>query len=179
MRCFIAIELPENVKAKIFHEFETLKKKNLFGGKFVGKESLHITLKFLGELTLEKVNEVKEKMKKIDFSKFVCEIGKSGFFDNEKRIKVIWIEAISKYLEQLEKKISEKFPEFPPDYKKFSPHITTARVEYINDIKGLIENIKNVHMKNTRFEVEKMVLMKSEVTRGGIKYKILESVDFS
>ena len=178
MRCFIAIELPEEIRAKIFHEFETLRKKNLFGGKFVNKESLHITLRFLGELTSEQINETKKKLKDFDFPKFVCEIGKSGFFDDEKRINVIWVEAISKYLEQLEKKISEMLPEFASDYKKFSPHITVARVEYINDRKGLIENIKNIHMKNTRFEVVKMTLMKSEMSREGVKYKVLESVQF-
>lgn len=179
MRCFIAIELPEEIKAKIFHEFETLQKKNLFGGKFVPKESLHLTLRFLGETTMEKVEEIKKKMKEIDFPKFACEIGKSGFFDNEKRINVIWVEAISKYLEQLNKKISDLFPEFPETQGKFSPHITAARVEYINDRKGLIENIKNIHIRNTRFEVRKMVLMKSEFTRDGVKYKILDSVEFS
>ncbi len=179
MRCFIAIELPEDVKAKIFHEFETLKKKNLFGGKYTEKESLHITLRFLGELTSEKINEVKEKIKDIDFPKFICEIGKSGFFDNEKKINVIWVEAISKYLEQLENKVSEKFPEFPRERGKFLPHITIARVEYINDRKGLIENIRNIHLKNTRFEVEKMTLMKSEMSRSGIKYKYLDSVGFT
>ena len=179
MRCFIAIELPEDVKAKIFHEFETLKKKNLFGGKYVEKESLHLTMRFLGELNLEQINETKKKIKEIAFPKFICEIGKSGFFDNEKRINVLWVEVISKYLEPLEKKVAENFSWFSSDYKKFSPHITTARVEYINDRKGLIENVKNIHLKNTRFEVEKMVLMKSEMTRSGIKYKILESVMFT
>ena len=179
MRCFIAIELPEHVKSKIFHEFQTLKDKNLFGGKFVEKENLHLTLRFLGNLTKEKIEKISKKMREINFNGFRCMIGRSGFFDNEKRIRVIWIETISKSLEQLEKKISERLPEYPPESGKFSPHITVARVEYINDRKGLIENIKNVHLKNLNFDVDEFILMKSELTREGARHKVLERFEFN
>ena len=174
MRYFIAIELPEHVRATIFHEFQTLKEKNLFGGKFVEKEDIHLTLRFLGELSKEKTEKMKEKLREIHIDGFRCMIGRSGFFENEKRIRVIWVEAISKSLEKLEKRISEILPEYPPDYKNFSPHITVARVEYINDRKGLIENIKSVHLKNLNFDVDELVLMKSELTRKGARYKVIE-----
>ncbi|MBI2043489.1 RNA 2',3'-cyclic phosphodiesterase [Candidatus Pacearchaeota archaeon] len=174
MRCFIAIELPENIKAKIFHEFETLKEKNLFGGKFVGKENLHLTLRFLGDLSKEKIEEVKERLRGISLSGFKCMIGRSGFFKDEKRIRVIWIEVILKSLEKFEKKISDVLPEFPNEHEKFSPHITVARVEYIRDRKGLIENIKNIHLKNLNFDVDEFVLMKSELMGKSQEYRVLE-----
>ena len=58
MRAFIAIELPEHVRAKIFHEFETLSKKGVVGGNFVSKDNLHLTLRFLGEISEQKAKDI-------------------------------------------------------------------------------------------------------------------------
>ena len=60
MRTFVAIELPEDVRAKIFHAFEKLKSFNVLRGKFVEKDNLHLTLKFLGELTEKQITDVKK-----------------------------------------------------------------------------------------------------------------------
>ena len=177
VRCFIAIDLPEDIKARIFHEAETLKDKRLFNGKITEKENLHLTLRFLGEVPEEKLDEIFWKLSEINFKKFNCSIGKTGFFENEKRIKVIWIELISEDLQKLEKIISGMLPEFPETQGKFSPHITLARVESIRDRKGLIENVKRIHIKNSEFEVKEFLLMKSELRRGGNVYKKIGKIE--
>ena len=51
MRTFISIELPEQVKKEIFKEFKRLENSGFVVGKFVSKDNLHLTLKFLGTLT--------------------------------------------------------------------------------------------------------------------------------
>ncbi len=176
MRVFISIEPSEHVKSRIFHEFENLQKRNLFKGRFVKKDDLHLTLKFLGEISEEKVNEIKEKLKEVKFEKFECEVGKVGVFNNEKFIKVIWVELKSDKLLELEKKISEIFPELSFD-KKFVPHITVARVVSVNNKEELIKAIKKIHFKNLKFEVNEFFLMKSELMKKkieGSRYKIIE-----
>ena len=177
MRCFIAIDLPEKIKSRIFHELETLEGKNLFSGKITEKENLHLTLRFLGEVPAEKLDELFWKLSEVNFKKFNCSLGKAGFFENEKRIKIIWVETISEELQKLEKKISEILPEFPNDYGKFSPHITIARVESIRDRKGLIENVKRIHLKNSEFEIGEIYLMKSELKRQGLVYKKIGKIE--
>ena len=62
MRVFIAIEPSEHVKSKIFHEFENLEKKNLFKGKFVERQNLHLTLKFIGDVSEEKIYTAGKKI---------------------------------------------------------------------------------------------------------------------
>ena len=64
MRCFIDIEISDHIKSKIFHEFENLQTKNLFSGKFVEKENLHLTLKFLGDLTNEGLEKIKNRLRR-------------------------------------------------------------------------------------------------------------------
>ena len=107
MRIFIAIESSEHVKSKIFHESETLQKKNFFKGKFVDKKNLHFTLKFLGEISEEKLGDIEKKLKEIKFNRFECEVGKAGVFDSEKHIRTIWVGLISDKLKELEEKFEE------------------------------------------------------------------------
>ena len=178
MRIFVAIDLPGHVKAKIFHKFEDLQGKNLFRGKFVDKENLHLTLKFFGNISEEKLEEIEEKLRKIKSEKFDCSIGETGVFD-ERHIKVIWVDLVSDKLKDLQKQISDEFPEIPSDYKEFNSHITTVRVKSVPDRGKLLEGIKNIHLKNLDFVVEEFVLMKSELMRGGPKYKVLERYKLS
>lgn len=178
MRIFIAIDLPEHVKSRIFHKFENLQNKNLFNGKFVEKENLHLTLKFFGEITNEKLKEIKNKLKEIKFEKFYCKIGKTGFFENKKHIKIIWVELISEKLQELQKIINKKIPEILSDYKKFNSHITLARVKSISRNKDLIKEVEKIHFKNLSFDINEFILMKSELMPLGPKYKVIEKFEF-
>ena len=169
-RCFIAIDLPDEIKAKLFHDFDNFKKRGFFIGKNTEKNNLHLTLKFLGDLTGEEIEKTKVVLREIKFRKFSCSLGKLGFFDSADKINIIWIELISEKLAQLEKEISTSLgtPE------KFAPHITLSRVKKAFNKKKLAEGIKNFNFKSREFEVGEFLLMKSELTKEGPKYKVLE-----
>ena len=174
MRCFIAINPPEHVKAQIFHKFETLKSKNFFEGKFVEKGNLHLTLKFLGNLTSEEIEKIKTNLREINFEKFNCRVGNPGYFD-EKSIKVLWVGLISEELEKIKETINGKTPEISEDHGEFNPHITAARVNEISDRESLINEIEKMNFKKLDFEVDCFDLIKSELSPSGPKYKIIES----
>jgi len=174
MRTFISIELPEHVKSKIFHEVENLQKKNLIKGKFVEKDNLHLTLKFLGNISEEELKKIKKVLNEISFSKFDCFVGKTGIFDDENHIKIIWVNLISKKLEDLQKEISKKFPEISLNYKEFKSHITLARVNSVINKEKLLDTINNLHFKKLDFTVNEIALMKTELMRDGKKYRVLE-----
>ena len=111
MRCFIAVELPESIKAEIFHKFENLKESGIVSGKFVEKENSHLTLKFLGELTEEQIEDIKKKLSEVKFEKFNAELGNVGFFPNENYIRVIWVEILSEDVFRLQEEIENKLNE--------------------------------------------------------------------
>ena len=178
MRCFIAMEIPQHVKASIFHEFENLKNKNLLRGKFVEKENIHLTLKFLGTITNEKIEKIKRRLNEIKFKKFDCHIGKTGFFNNEKHIKIIWVELISNELNDLQKQIDKSTFVIKRDYKKFNSHITAVRVKSVIDRTLLIKEVKRIHFKNLDFEIKEFVLMKSELFSEGPKHKVIEKFSY-
>jgi len=176
MRCFIAIDLPEHVKSKIFHRFEDLFNKRYFKGKITEKENLHLTLKFFGELNKEQIEETKKKLKEISFEKINCNISKTGFFNNEEYIKIIWVDLPSENdnILGLQKLIAEKLPELKIDKKGFSSHITAARVNSVIDKKKLVKEVKKIKFKDLNFEIDKFYLMKSELFRQGPRYRVIE-----
>lgn len=173
MRCFIAIDLPREVKESIFHEFNQIKSENLVVGNFVPKENLHLTLKFLGEATNENVEKIKKELSQIKFQKFGCKLGKAGFFGNEKNIRTIWVDVISPELNHLYKLINKSTIKIQSK-DEFVSHITVARVKKTQNSKELINELRKINFKDADFEVKEFILMKSELMPTGPKYKVLD-----
>ena len=71
MRTFIALDLPVEAVREIENIQNKLKKKVLFTGKFTERDNLHFTLKFFGEISDEKVEEVKNNFRRFCYINFV------------------------------------------------------------------------------------------------------------
>jgi len=183
MRTFIAIELPEDVRADIFHTFEKFSNLNLIRGKFVEKENLHLTLQFLGELTIEQVEKVKKSLNTIDFNSFYCEAGTIGVFPDENHVKILWVELKSKKdeIHNLHKIIEEKLVQIgiPKENQEFKTHITVARVYVIKDKKTFDEKYFNLRLGKLEFKIENFSLIKSELTPKGPIYRTLEKISLN
>lgn len=173
MRIFLAVDLPRHVKARLFHKFEVLRGKNLFRGKIIEKNNLHLTLKFFGNISNDMFNQIKRKLESFEFPKFDCRLGKIGVFDNEDHIKIIWFELVSDKFNRLGKEILDMFPTSKLSVE-FVPHITIARISRVINKKSLLTELKKIKFPNLNFSVDKIVLMKSALTPKGPKYKILK-----
>ena len=174
MRLFIAIEIPEEIK-----EYILAVQKQLDGNssklKPVGKEQMHLTLKFLGEVQPDKTKEIIAALKQIKFRKFSFNLDSIGTFPNEENIRVVWIglkpedEIIS-----LQKDIDSKLEKLFKKEKNFKPHITLFRVKYIENKNTFIEKIKNTNIENKKINVNNFKMIKSTLTRQGPIYEELE-----
>ncbi len=146
MRTFIAIELSEEQKNKLATLQNEIKKAGM-DAKIVEKETLHITLKFLGEINLNELEIVKESLKEAvkDTKKFSFIIKEVGAFPSIAKPRVIWagIENGRDELISLATKVSEKVIVKEFDSKPFSAHITVARLRSEKHIAALPEIIKN------------------------------------
>lgn len=178
MRCFVSIELPENVKSQIFHSFEKLEKSKVCYGNFVKKDNLHLTLKFLRDVPADKLDKLKEELKKIEFRQFPVETGEVGFFPNDKFVKVLWLALNSPDFEPLKKEIDERLSKlgFNEKEKEFSSHITIARINKIKDKPQFFEKVKELAPKKMFFIVDEFSLLKSVLKKEGPEYKILETI---
>jgi len=172
MRLFIAIDFNElkddlnKLQNNIDESLGKLKKVNTF----------HLTLKFLGKVSEDKVEEVKEKLKQVKFAPFKLNLDKIGVFPNENFIRVIWIGAEPpKEVTRLQDSIENALKEF--NFKKdikFYPHITLVRVKYVDDKEKLIKNIKDLKVMEKTIEVKDFRLVKSTLTPKGPFYEDIE-----
>ena len=151
MRLFIAIEIPNDIKDYISQIQEHFQDKGL---RLVNKDRMHLTLKFLGEIKKDKLDFIKNQLEKIKFNKFKVHLDKIGFFPNEKYIKVIWIGLKPEDLILgLQKDIDDRLKELFKKEKNFKPHLTLARVKYVEDKKGFIDKLKKIKIENRKIEI--------------------------
>lgn len=135
-RCFISIELPENVKKEIKKIQDSLPE---FIGKKTEIQNLHLTLKFLGEIDNNKIEIVKKKLFDIKFDRLNCNINSIGVF-SEDFIKIVWV-----YLDgcsEIQKKVDSALKNLFKKEERFMSHITIARIKSVKKQKNIFRRIK-------------------------------------
>jgi len=165
VRCFISINLPGNIKNEI------VKVQNLlpeFTGKKTETENLHLTLKFLGHIEEEKLEELKKRLRKIRSEKFQIVANKIGFFNP----RIVWFHLAN--CEALQKEIDDALDGLFEKEKRFMSHLTIARVKGIKDKKRFLDGLSKIKIKNIWFDVDNFCLMKSQLRRNGPLYSVIE-----
>jgi len=175
MRAFIAIEMPEEVK-KVFLEAQSKFDKDK--AKLKITRDFHLTLKFLGEVDENKVEEIKKKLSEIKFDSFETSLTDIGVFPGEDYIRVIWIglDDSKGKIKKLQQEIDEKLQKlgFKKD-ERFHPHVTLARVKFVEDKENFIKNLKEIKIKKETFQITELKLIKSTLTPEGPVYEDLAS----
>jgi len=173
-RIFIAINLPEDIKNELAG-YE--KKWPELPARWTGKNNLHITVEFLGELADEELvevckitNEVAGRHKAFSINlqnikqvpKMIGAEGEKD--DNLKDLKADLQECL---LEEIR---------FRPEGRGFTPHITMARIREWEFRQMEPEERPEINEEiSLTFTVESIDIMESELKRGGPVYTILES----
>ena len=129
MRIFIGIDLDVEVRARIERFLEGVQG---FApeARWVRPESLHITLKFIGEQPAERVEAITARLQRVDCSAFEIRSAGYGFFPTAKAPRVFWIGIDSgKRLAELAGAIDAATAELgiPREDRAYSPHLTLAR----------------------------------------------------
>ncbi len=189
IRAFIAIELPGAVKAEITRLQEQLKAKSRVPVRWVNPDNIHLTLKFLGDIDIDKVDDIIKAVGDAarGFLSFRLGVKGLGVFPNPNRIQVIWV-GLSGSLDKLgdlQRRIDSALARlgFPPEKRDFSPHLTIARMRdraapaERQRLGRLIE--ATAFTSQFDIAVGAVHLMKSRLTREGPIYSRLGSVVLS
>jgi 2'-5' RNA ligase len=100
--------------------------------KLVEIENIHITMRFLGNITSRMVEQIYEEMKKAQFTPFEVQIRGLGAFPDTRYPRVVWAgitegaDILKSVFNQLEPRLRQLG--FAPDTRGFSAHLTIARV---------------------------------------------------
>jgi RNA 2',3'-cyclic 3'-phosphodiesterase len=129
MRIFIGIDLCAEVRDRIERFLEGVEG---FApdARWVRPESLHVTLKFIGEQTSERVEAITERLRRVNGNAFEIRAGGYGFFPTAKAPRVFWIGIhAGPKLAELAESIDIATAELgvPREERPFSPHLTLAR----------------------------------------------------
>ena len=152
--------------------------------KLVEPENIHITLKFLGDTNEEYADRIDEIMKDAvkDINPFEIKLKGAGVFPNQNYIKVMWIgiengEQIGKIVSKIDEKISELG--FEKERRRFSAHLTIARVKSAKNKEKLLELIEKYRdIEFGSLKVDTIKLKKSELTPKGPIYTMLKEAKF-
>src|SRR5208282_569788 len=90
MRIFIALDIDEAIRGRLARFLEGVRG---FApdARWVRPESLHVTLKFIGEKPAEKVDEITRALAAIRYEPFDLSFRGFGFFPTPKAARVFWI----------------------------------------------------------------------------------------
>jgi len=174
MRLFIAIGIPEDVKEYLVSIQEKI---NNAANKIrhVNKNQIHLTLKFLGEVQPNNLDEIKNNLTKITFKSFSVVLDNIGVFPSESYIRVVWVGLKPEEpVLELQKNIDENLKKLFKKEKDFKAHLTLARVKYIEDKNNFINKLKNIKIENKKFNVNNFKLIKSTLTPQGPVYEDLQ-----
>src|SRR3989338_9641010 len=171
MRLFIAIEIPEGIKEHIAEIQERINnKENKI--RVVDKKQIHLTLKFLGEVQPDKIGIIREELKKITFTPFSVYLDQIGVFPDENYIRVVWVGLSPENpILELQKNIDEKLKKIFKKEKDYKPHLTLARVKYIENKKEFIDKLKKIKIENKKIDIANFKLIKSTLTPQGPVYE--------
>jgi len=182
MRLFLAINIPEDVREKIF-EIQKRLKSSMADVKWVSPGKFHFTLKFLGETDEEKIPELTsallESMR--GFKAFRVLISGAGAFPGVENPRVVWagVTEGGETLGNLAGDIENNFERigFPREDKKFTPHLTLGRVRSKQNIGALSKIITSLAREEAgSFDAGSVDLMQSILHQDGPEYICLKSI---
>ena len=185
VRSFIAIELPEEVKKSLRELQAQLKTGSQAPVKWVEPNNIHLTLKFLGNVAADRIEEISAAMTEAvrGISPFSLKVSELGVFPNTRRVQVVWVglggevDKLSSLQQRIESNL-EKLG-FPPENRRFTPHLTLARIRdraTPPEREGLGKTISETELDTTQsFSVDSVKLIKSQLTREGPIYTCLSS----
>jgi 2'-5' RNA ligase len=181
IRSFIAFDINDELVLKRLSEAQDILVNTGADLKLVKPKNIHVTMRFLGNISLGMVDSIYEEMKKITFASFDIELRGLGAFPSLRYPRVVWA-GVRKGADELKNVFDQLEPRlrrlgFKPDPKGFSPHLTIARVKTGRNKAELIRRVKD--LADHEFGIIKadcLRLKKSVLTPKGPIYTTIKEV---
>jgi RNA 2',3'-cyclic 3'-phosphodiesterase len=173
LRLFVAIEIPEDVKDAVEAVFAPWREA-FPKARWVPRENLHVTLKFLGRTWPRLTDWVPERVgaAAADVPPFTARLRGVGSFPSAKRGRALWAgfddeDRITSLAAELEAALVD---EFPAERRPFHPHLTVARSD--PPLK-LPVGYRGTELESEEWDVDHVVLFRSHLGRPAPRYEAL------
>jgi len=127
MRLFVALDIEAEIRGRI-GEFRKQMREFAPDVRWVGPETFHVTLQFLGET--EKLEEIRGALQQVKGTALPMAFRGTGFFPNPKSPRVFWVGIESdEHLQELAESVGAALKPlgFERDAGPYKPHLTLAR----------------------------------------------------
>jgi 2'-5' RNA ligase len=175
-RLFTALEIPRNAAMSL-----SLLRGGLPGARWIDVENYHITLRFIGDVDGRTADEIVDRLDRIDRPEFQIRLDGIGAFGSKKPHSV-WagvspspeMYALQAEIERICQRIG-----LPPDPRKFTPHVTLARLHDASsrDVADYL-SVRG-YFPSRVFTAERFVLFSSRASTGGGPYVVEDSYALS
>ncbi len=175
-RLFAGLEIPAEIGQRLANL-----RGGLPGARWIDPENYHVTLRFIGDIDGISANEIAYLMSRVERKPFKVEIrGLASFGGNKPRAIVAHVEP-SKPLMELQAELERLVRRcgFGPDPRKFTPHVTLARLRDVSnwDVADYL-SVRGYFPTQT-FTAEQFVLFSSRASTGGGPYLVENSYELS
>jgi 2'-5' RNA ligase len=150
--------------------------------RWVAIPSIHLTLKFLGEVEPALISNLSESLEKVSVSagSLALRLYGLGCFPNQRSPRVIWcrIDGDTDGLAGLQQKVEAVCQEFgfAPENRPFRPHLTLGRVNGKRNLQSLLDCIKIGSELECSFVADHYNIYKSTLKPHGAVYSVLKRI---
>lgn len=176
MRLFVAVPLPAPALAEAGNLLRALRGLD-WPVRWVRDEGLHITLKFFGEVTSDRVEPIEELLQfaTADMAPMQLALSGGGAFPTAERPRVLRLEITAgPDLELLQDRLERGGEQigFAPEGRPFRPHVTLGRVREGHRLPaGAIDRLES-QPATLPFLADQVVLFESRQTSAGPAYEV-------
>jgi 2'-5' RNA ligase len=176
-RLFVAIDLPQAIKRQLSEICYGLP-----GARWVEEGQIHLTMRFIGEVDGGVFQDIREGLAGVKGSPFVMRLAGLGVFPPRKPPRVLWagIEPVDPVV-ALRNRVEAILVGLglPPEGRKFSPHVTMARLTDTPLARLTRFLAGNALFTSSEFEVNVFYLYSSFLTRKGAVHQVEAGYDLS
>lgn len=183
IRSFIAIPLPHTVQLTIAEWLDDLQKRQRNGVRWVDAAKMHLTIKFLGDISPQAIPTIQKEMQIVatDCPAFSFDLKDLGAFPGTYKPRVIWVGVVAPpALQQLHHHLVKRLAVigFPAEERKFSPHLTLGRISRhasekdIARVSAILREPPKISLPG--IPVDSVHLYRSDLHPDGSVYTLLE-----
>jgi 2'-5' RNA ligase len=182
VRVFVACEVPGEVQRTIGEITDKLKETSGDDVRWVRPDGVHVTLKFLGEVSQKKLPAIKMALQEavVRHSPFNLELSNIGTFGGREGLRTMWVGIAGDVL-RLEAMVRDvnlalSVVGFEPERRPFRPHLTLGRVRDTVPTRRRAEievDVGRLKVPEVDWRTSQITLMRSRLTPRGAEYDIV------
>ena len=183
VRAFLAIELPDSAKAALSRVVEELRAARLGGLRPVRPDGIHLTLKFLGDVPVDRIDSIGAAAERAagQHAPFALSLSGVGAFPGGRAPRVLWagIAGDLDSLGALQASVDGRLADlgFARERRAFNPHLTLARMRDSASREDRSRALCVLRATQPReamsFDVDAVALFQSTLAPGGAVYRRL------